>query len=138
MSKLDFWIPERIWTTIFGCMLRHLTMAACGVLVIGVTPAVAQTPKSIATWNDDYTNKVTSSGAIKKYCGHEKNIPESVIATKMKNVETAQSVWAGQNGKVKSVEGSVASGKVTVVVDFGYIEDTHVYVRDDPKNPCKS
>ena len=137
MSNLELEIPEQDWTTVSGRMLKRLTIAACGVLVIGAIPAVAQAAKSGATWNDEYTNKVTKTGVVKKYCDHERNIPEDVIAAKMKNIETAQTVWAGQNWKVKSVEGSVASGKVTVVVDFGYIEDTHVYVRDDPKKPCK-
>jgi hypothetical protein len=106
-----------------------MAKAACGLLMLGALAATAQTKKAV-TWHDDYTNTVTATNVSKNYPEHEKNIPESVIAEKMKTMESAQTVWASQNGKVRTHVGNVAAGKITVVVDFGYIVDTHEYVRD--------
>lgn len=80
-------------------------------------------------WHDDYSNTVTKTGETKSYPNHERNIPGSYIV-KVKDRASAEAVWSNQGGKVIDYYGSIDSGKITVIVDFGYIKDTHVYVRD--------
>ncbi len=80
-------------------------------------------------WHDDYSNTVTKTGETKSYPNHERNIPGSYIV-KVKDRASAEAVWSNQGGKVIDYYGSIDSGKITVIVDFGYIKDTHVYLRD--------
>lgn len=95
------------------------------------TPVLAaQASRSNDTlWHDDYSNTVTKTGETKSYPNHERNIPGSYIV-KVKDRASAEAVWSNQGGKVIDYYGSIDSGKITVIVDFGYIKDTHVYVRD--------
>lgn len=80
-------------------------------------------------WHDDYSNTVTKTGETKSYPNHERNIPGSYIV-KVKDRASAEAVWSNQGGKVIDYYGNIDSGKITVIVDFGHIKDTHVYVRD--------
>lgn len=124
MNKIGLGISKQRWSTVTGRFLRNFAIAVCGVLFIGVLPAAAE------TWNDNYTNTVTSTGETKSYPDHERNIPGDVIASSLKDRDSAEAIWASQGGKVVDYQGSVESGKITVVVDFGYIKDTHEYVRE--------
>lgn len=103
------------------------SLALCVALTVS---GAAQAAKGVETWNDNYTNTVTKTGVTKSYPDHEKHIPGDVITSKMKDLASAEAVWASQGGKVIDYRGSVAEGKITVVVDFGYIKDTHEYVRE--------
>lgn len=89
-----------------------------------------QTSRKEETWHDEYTNTVTKTGVTKSYPDHEKNIPASIVASRVGDRASAETVWAHQGGKVIDYQGSIASGRITVVVDFGYIVDNHVFVRD--------
>jgi hypothetical protein len=121
--NIEMGILQQIGTSAIGRLLLHCA-AVCGVLLIGVLPAAAE------TWNDNYSNTVTSTGVTTSFPDHEKHIPGDVIASKMKDKASAEEVWASQGGKVIDYQGSVNSGKIKVVVDFGYIKDTHEYVRE--------
>jgi hypothetical protein len=110
-------------------------------LKAGAKPA----PKSDASsdlskqrWADDYTNKVVATGVVKAYPNHDTNIPGDVIAKKMGTEAAAAEMWKSQNGKIVSYKSTCAApgncdknAVITVVVDFGYIVDTHVYKRTD-------
>ncbi len=133
MKKPEAGTTKQSWAGAAARLLLRSAIAASAALVIGALPVAAQSAKGGATWSDNYSNTVTATGVTKSYPNHDKNIPEAVIASRMKDKASAQEVWASQKGKVTSYEGSVASGRITVVVDFGHIKDTHVYVRDAKK-----
>jgi hypothetical protein len=84
-------------------------------------------------WHDAYSNKVTATGEVKHYPSHETDIPGDVVASRAGSQAAAGTVWANQDGRVTSYQGCGACGvgsTITIVVDFGYIVDTHVYTRD--------
>ncbi len=133
MKNIESGATKQSWTDGTARLLLRCAITASAVIAIGALPAAAQAPKTAPTWSDNYSNTVTATGVTKSYPNHDRNIPEAVIASRMKDKASAQEVWASQKGKVTSYEGSVASGRITVVVDFGHIKDTHVYVRDAKK-----
>lgn len=98
------------------------------IIVLGLT-AILSTVQADSLWHDDYTNTVTSTGETKSYPNHERNIPGNALM-QVKDRASAEAVWSNQGGRVIEYSGSIDSGKITVIVDFGYIKDTHVYVRD--------
>ena len=133
MGKTESGATKRRWTSVAARLFLRCAVAAAA-LAIGALPAAAQGPKSGVTWRDNYTNTV--NGVTKSYPDHDCNIPQAVMAARMKDKAAAQEVWASQKGNVLTHTGNVASGKITVVVDFGHIVDTHVYVRNTANTPC--
>ena len=136
MKKTESGATKRRWTSMAARLFLRCAVAASAVFAIGALPAAAQGPKSGVTWRDNYTNTVKATGVTKAYPDHDCNIPQAVMATRMKDKAAAQEVWASQKGNVLTHTGNVASGKITVVVDFGHIVDTHVYVRNTANTPC--
>ena len=134
MKTTESGATKRRWTSMAARLFLRCAVAASAVLAIGALPAAAQGPKSGVTWRDNYSNTVNK--VTKEYPDHDCNIPEAVMATRMKDKVAAQEVWAAQRGNVTDYQGSVASGKVIVVVEFGHITDRHEYVRNTANTPC--
>ena len=134
MKKTESGATRRRWTSMAARLFLRCAVAVSAVLAIGTLPAAAQGPKSGVTWRDNYTNTV--NGVTKAYPDHDCNIPEAVIAARMKDKPAAQEVWAAQGGNVLTHTGNVESGKITVVVKFSNVTDTHEYVRNTKNTPC--
>lgn len=89
-------------------------------------------PRSEEVWVDNYSNREVATGRTKSFPAHESNIPGDVMATKMRSEADAMATWGPQGAKSARYQGCGACGvgsKIVVVVDFGYIVDTHEYVR---------
>jgi hypothetical protein len=89
-------------------------------------------PHSAELWNDNYSNTVVATRATTAYPAHETDIPGDVIATTMRSQADAMDRWGSQGARSARYSGCGACGvgsKITVIVDFGYIVDTHEYVR---------
>lgn len=134
MKKIESGATKRRRTSMAERLFRRCAMAVSMAFMIGALPAAAQSPKSGVTWRDNYTNTV--NGVTKSYPDHDCNIPDAVMATRMKDKPAAQEVWAAQRGNVTDYEGSVESGRVVVVVKFSNITDRHEYVRNTKNAPC--
>ena len=85
-------------------------------------------------WKDDYTNTVVATGVTKAYPDHDTNIPGDVIARKVGTRAAAEEMWKSQNGKVVDYSSTCEApdrcgpnAQIRIVVDFGYIRDTHIY-----------
>lgn len=134
MKKTESGATKRRRTSMAARLFLRCAVAVSMAFMIGALPAAAQGPKNGATWRDNYTNTV--NGVTKAYPDHDCNIPEAVMATRMKNKLAAQEVWAAQRGKVTDYKGSVESGRVVVVVEFSNVTDRHEYVRITKNTPC--
>lgn len=98
----------------------------------GAKPGVSGALRSQEVWRDNYSNKVVSTGVVKSYPDHETSIPGDVVAHDMGSQQAAMSKWGPQGAKTAQYTGCGACGvgsKITVVLDFGYLVDTHEYVR---------
>ena len=87
---------------------------------------------SAELWNDNYSNTVVATRATTAYPAHETDIPGDVIATTMRSEADAMDRWGSQGARSARYSGCGACGvgsKITVIVDFGYVVDTHEYVR---------
>lgn len=104
-------------------------------LQAGAMPGAASAsgaPHSQEIWRDDYTNKVVATGVSKRYPNHEPRIPGDVIARNMGSESDAMALWGPQGAKKVRYSGCGSCGvgsTIRVEVDFGYIVDTHEYVR---------
>jgi hypothetical protein len=68
----------------------------------------------------------------KEFPNHDGEISGDVIATRVGSEKDAMALWGRQGAKSFQYSGCGACGvgsTITVVVDFGYIIDTHEYVR---------
>ncbi len=133
MNRIKLAMTGRKWAGVFGLLLRRGAIAACGVFVIGVLPAAAETSRSGEVWHDELTIKEVVSGKVTPYDQHEASIPGDVIADKMNSRADAQALWGSQGGTVSEYTGCGSCGvgsKITVVVTFSSVIDTHVFKRD--------
>lgn len=89
--------------------------------------------RSAESWHDDYSNRVTATGVVKSYPNHDTGISGDLMASKMGSLAGAKAMWSGQGGTITEYSGCGACGvgsTVRVIVNFGHIVDTHIYVRD--------
>jgi hypothetical protein len=101
--------------------------------MIGTLPSSAQPSRGAEKWHDELTIKEVVSGKITPFNGHESNIPGDVIAEKMSSKADAQALWGSQGGTVTEYTGCGECGvgsRITVVVKYNAVIDTHVFKRD--------
>ena|ERR1035437_7831519 len=133
MDTIRLEVAGHKWTAAVGLLVRSCAIAVWGVLVFGTLPAVAQSSRSAEMWHDELTIKEVVSGKITPFNGHESNIPGDVIADKMSSKADAQALWGSQGGTVTEYTGCDDCGvgsRITVVVKYKAVIDTHVFKRD--------
>ncbi len=110
-------------------------LAVMNRLIAGAQPTTQGAigvPRSQEIWQDRYSNTVNSTGVTKTYEKHDGDIPGDVMESRMGSREVAIAMWASQGAKNVQYTGCGTCGVgsvVRVVVDFGYIIDTHEYKR---------
>lgn len=112
--------------------MKNKIIVLVAMSVLTATCSFAQSSRSEEIWIDNYKNTVTATGETKEYPKHEGQIPGDIIASRMGSKEDAMALWGPQGAKSVTYTGCGECGvdsKITVVVDFGYIVDTHEYVR---------
>jgi hypothetical protein len=115
-------------------IMKRSILLLTAVSLLSATSSFAQSSRSNEIWHDHYTNTVTATGVSKTYENHDGDIPGGVIASRMGSEKDAMALWGRQGAKSVKYTGCGECGvgsKITVVVDFGYIIDTHVYERTD-------
>jgi hypothetical protein len=109
-----------------------LSVFLFGVCLLSAAPSFAESSRSNELWHDNYKNTVTATGVTKEFPNHDGEIPGDVIATRMGSEQDALKLWGSQGAKSVKYTGCdkcEVGSKITVIVDFGYIVDTHEYVR---------
>lgn len=112
--------------------MKQSVLLLATLTLISAAPTFAQSSRSDEIWHDNYKNTVTSTGVTKEFPKHDGEISGDVITSRMGSAKDAMELWGPQGAKNVNYTGCGSCGvgsKITVVVDFGYIVDTHEYVR---------